>query len=226
MIKTEGIVLSKRNSYNEDIFLTLFTEKFGKMNVIVKRAKSYRSALHASTRVFVCSDFIMRPASVPIVTSADIVNSNLKLLDDFEAITNASYLCELVNLTTREEYAERRIYLLLKDGLASLLSEEIDRDLIRAYFVIQLCRELGVMPSLTEEGAFQDELIDMFRRYRLDFDDLPRCIRFLRYLLEVDYSRLRHTKRDSRLFVEINTMGETILKDTLDIADIKSNQLL
>lgn len=217
MIKTEGIVLSKRNSYNEDVFLTLFTEKYGKMNVVVKRSKSYRSSLNASTRVFVCSDFILRPASIPLIVSADIIHSNLKLLDDLDHIISASYLCEIVNLTTVEAYCEKRIYYLLKEGLRFLSTGEVDPLLLRAFFLVQLCVELGVMPT-----SIEDEMSLPLR----ELSALPRCLRFVQYLSRVDYPRLRHTKKDKGLFADVVKVGEMILKETLDISDIKSNQLM
>lgn len=225
MIKTEGIVLSKRNSYNEDVFLTLFTEKFGKMNVVVKRSKSYRSSLNASTRIFVCSDYILRPAigpsAVPSVIGADIVHSNLRLLDDLECIANASYLCELVNMTTVEENSEKTIYLLLKEGLLHIAAGEIDRSLLRAFFLANLCRELGVMPN-----TLDDEHNGVLRSFFLDRDQLSRCVRFLHYLADVNYSRLRHTKRDQNLFSGAIAFCEMILKETLGISDIRSNRLI
>lgn len=216
--------MSRRNSYNEDVFLTVFTEKYGKMNVVAKRSKSYKSPLNASTRVFVCSDFIFKPASVPIVLHADIVQSHLSLLDDLDRIASAAYLCELVNLTTREEFSEQDIYRLLKDCLSYLCRTEARLTLMRAFFIARLCRELGVLS--TESEHFSNEIESVLMRHRIVIEDIPRCVRFLHYLIQSELPRLMHAKNDTRLFSETVTVCETILRETLDIPPIKSTRLM
>lgn len=232
-MKTQGIVLSRRNSYNEDVFLTIFTEKYGKMNVVAKRAKSYRSVLSTSTRVFVCSDFILKPASTPVVYSADPISSNFSLLDDLNRIANASYAAELIMLTTREEFAERGIYILLKQYLHMLCSADspnlpeskrINTVLLRAHFVVNLCRELGLISA--DSPDFREEMKQIIRKYRLNVADPERLKRFLDYLAKQQAERLNHTRTDEMLFYEAIACAEALLTDFMDIPPIKSRLLL
>lgn len=149
MIKTEGIVLSKRSSYNDDVFLTVFTKKYGIMDVVAKRAKSLRSAFNSSTGVFVRDDMILQPKNSAFeLVSADILESNLGILEDIESISSASYMVELLRKTLGAEQAEEEIYSLLSESLAVVSKRAASLRIVRCHFVCNLCFHLGVLPSM------------------------------------------------------------------------------
>lgn len=223
-MKTEGIVLSRRGSFNDDFFLTLFTEKYGRMNVVAKRSKSYKSPLNASTRVFVCSDFVLKPASVPIVTSADIVRSNLSLMEDFDALSTASYVAELVLKTTREDYAERGLYYALREVYALLDAKTVRPRLIQAYFLVRLCSVLGILsvaPDVLSDT--EEELRVLVGHRKLSPYDISKLVRFFAYLSRCDLGR---TRVDEKLFLQAIDTCEVLLREYLDIGEIKSREFL
>ncbi len=238
LLKTEGIVISRRNSYNSDVFLTLFTKKYGKLDVLAKRSKSYKSKLNASSRSFVCSEYILKAASVPIVMSADILCSNLSILDSYESLATASYLSEFVQKTTREEHSEPRLYLLLKDLLALLAGKNVPAGIIRAYFVTRLCDELGIMPNLEvcnrcgvsggESDFASVEFGRLCENCSQGHDDPvgSRLFRFLCYLQQISPDRLHKIKLDKGLLKGATDFSERLLFYHLDIGEIKSKELL
>ncbi len=237
-MKTEGIVLAKRSSYNTDVFLTLFTQKYGKLDVIAKRSKSYKSKLNASSRSFVCSEYLLKAASVPIVMSADIVSSNLSIMDNYDALASASYLSELVMKTTREEHAEPRLYHMLKSALAFLAEGSVSPRLIRTFFVTKLCVELGVMPEMTHcfacggEGAEDDFLSVEHGRLCKEcvqgvcIPSTGRLFRFLIYMQQSDISRAPAVRCEPFLMDKAAGFSERLLQYHLDIGEIKSKELI
>lgn len=238
MLKTEGIVISRRNSYNSDVFLTLFTKKYGKLDVVAKRSKSYKSKLNASSRSFVCSEYILKEATVPIVMSADILYSNLSILDEYDALASASYLSEFVLKSTREEHPEPELYFLLKASLKLLAEKKVSPSIIRAYFVTRLCVELGVMPNLEccnrcgKNGGETDFVSIEYGRVcekcagGSDSPAESRLFRFLSYLRQVTPDRLYKIKMDEILMKRAVLFSENLLLYHLDIGNIKSKELL
>lgn len=226
MMRTEGIVLSKRNSYNDDVFLTIFTEKYGQMNVVAKRSKSYRSPLNAATRVFVRADFILKPARTPYIVSADVVTSNLSILDDFSRIANATYLSEIVLKCTREDVAEKEIYGLLKESLTLLAEDAVSPHLIRACAAVKLCRFIGIMPDISGENPVASEELSAFLNADPPYRDEVKFIRFIRYLIAVPTTRLRRTSVDENLLRAAVRFSERLMKEFLDISVIKSNEMI
>lgn len=185
-MKTEGIVIKRNDSFNSDVFLTLLTERYGKLNVVARRSKPLKSPLAASSKLFVCSHYDLKIGSVPSVIQASIVQSNASLMDDYDAMMYASYITELMEKCTREEYVEPGLYHLLRSSLdvlaktaavkaiANREGQDVVREasgvveprLVRVHFLVQLLLELGLMPELDRCHSCSAELIeDVFFRF-------------------------------------------------------------
>ncbi len=237
MIKTEGIVISRRNSYNDDVFLTIFTKKFGVIDAVAKRAKSFRSPINPSTRAFVCADFIMKPQSPPLIVNADIIYSNLGILDDIESISSASYIVEIVKKTLPEGLAEADIYDLTRGSMKVLNDKAAQCSIVRCHFVCNLCSMLGILPDLSvcnrcgSAGSDDDRLSPRDGRICRECADSeympadPRFFRFIDYLLKVRSARLAHTVAEAELIKKASDFSEALLRHHLGIENIKSKEL-
>lgn len=246
-MKTEGIVIRRNDSFNSDVFLTLLTERYGKLNVVARRSKSMKSPLSASSKLFVCSIYELKAANIPSVVQASIVQSHASLMDDYDAMMYASYIAELMDKCTREEYVEPELYYLLRESLNILARHAaakkgekkpgisdfiptISPQLVRVHFLARVLSELGLMPEMNHCHACGTPLNeDVFFQY----DGGCLCkechrgagsfatgqmVRFIQYLAAVSSERLVKTNVDSLL---IHRTAELLEKLLLTMADIK-----
>lgn len=120
IIKTEAIVLSKMNYSDSSIIVTLYTEKNGKVSVIVKGARSPKSKLSrvidALNRIEVIY-YKKLNRELQIVSSADLISYYPKTKSDLESTKFAFAVLELVRNLTVEDESNERLY----KGLVKIL---------------------------------------------------------------------------------------------------------
>lgn len=254
-MKTEGIVIRRNDSFNSDVFLTLLTERYGKLNVVARRSKSLKSPLSASSKLFVCSIYELKAANVPSVIQTSIVQSHSALMDDYDAMMYASYITELMDKCTREEYVESGLYFLLKDSLGILaktaafnhsLKKNSDSDsvprispqLVRVHFLSRLLSELGLMPEmdachscgtlLTEDVFFRFDGGCLCKDCQMGIGSFAtgQMVRFIQYLSSVPSKRLVRTRVDPLLVYRTSELLEKLLVTLADIKKLNSKEFL
>ncbi len=146
--KTKAVVLSRRNVGEADQILTLYSEKFGKIQV---KAKGIRKPLAKMTG-------FLEPLNLVALRLAegkktDIV-TGVESLDFFEGaktnlprISAGYYFVELLESLVHDREKNIRIYQLLVDSLRFLASGA-NPHLLRAYFGLNLLALLGYRPEL------------------------------------------------------------------------------
>lgn len=223
ILKTEGIVISRRGSYNQDIYLTLMTREEGRMDVIAKRSKSYKSALNAASRTFVCAEYILLTRyKTPVVQSADILSANFEILDSLNLIGCASYIAEITIKTLPENVPEERIYYLLKESLALLAEGKLSTLKIRAHYIYNLCFELGLSPADALKSGEMGEGL----RMQIGGDKFERLLKFFDYLGKIEPRRLFRTNVEDSLLKQCISVCESVLAQNFGIDEIKSNAML
>jgi DNA repair protein RecO (recombination protein O) len=146
ILKTEAVVLNKINYGDTSSIVSLFTEDYGKLSVIVKGARSPKSKygkivdpvnhLHI---VFYKKD----TREVQLISSADIVDHFPKLKNDLDKIKYAYAILELVKALMAEHEANKKIF----KGIVRILtrldtSNELPEISFGRFFVFFL-KEIG-----------------------------------------------------------------------------------
>ncbi|MFZ5946060.1 MAG: DNA repair protein RecO [Bacillota bacterium] len=125
ILKTQAIVLRSRNYSEADQLLTLFTEKSGKLNAIVKGVKKPASKLRGGVQVFSLTNIALYLGkNLATVTQAEVINSFFPLREDLLRMSCAAYISELVDALVPEEERDETLYNLLLVGLHILSLEE------------------------------------------------------------------------------------------------------
>jgi len=157
---TKAIVL-KRDSFREaDNFLTLYTQNLGKIRVRVKAAKKPYSKLSGHTEPFCQTNFMLaKSRTVDIVCNAQTLKSFSCLKKDLTKISAAYYVCEIVDLLTKEALSNEKIYNLLEStlGLIESASSALEVKLIIRYFEFRLLAVLGFKPAIDHCPTCQNE---------------------------------------------------------------------
>ncbi|HSX18881.1 MAG TPA: DNA repair protein RecO [Candidatus Saccharimonadales bacterium] len=146
-LRTEGIILRRRNFGEADRLITLYTKDFGKLTAIAKGVRRPRSkkAGHLELASH-CKVFIAKGKNIDILTEVELKKA-FGIDNLTEDKTNRIYhLLELIDVLTVENQKNVPIYNLLLEFLKHLQSED-NFQLISSIFKIKLMSQLGFFSS-------------------------------------------------------------------------------
>lgn len=141
--KTEGIILKRRNIYEADRILTVFTKKHGKIKVKavgVRRINSRRSPHIELLNYGILSLYTSKTMS--ILTEIETLENFSEIKKNLTKVGFAYHLCELVDGLCPENQENAFIFNLLRRTLLRLSCEE-DIAIIIHEFEIELLTNLG-----------------------------------------------------------------------------------
>jgi DNA repair protein RecO (recombination protein O) len=120
-LKTEGVIIKRKNYSEADRILTVFTKYHGKIQVkasgirrIPSRRASHVELLNFSTLT------LYKGKGMPVLTEAQTIESYSAIKDNLRAIGDAYHLCELTDSLCPENQENSQVFDLLKDALNNL----------------------------------------------------------------------------------------------------------
>jgi DNA repair protein RecO (recombination protein O) len=146
-IRTEGIVLRRKDFGESDRILTLFTRKLGRISGIAKGSRKPSSKISGHLELFMRSSFLIsRGRNLHLITQAEVLEDFNSLRKDLKGIGLGSYIVELVDAVTYEEGSNLKLYDLLVTTL-SALNKAGDPAIITHYFELHLLGLVGFQPE-------------------------------------------------------------------------------
>lgn len=146
-IRTEGIILRRRDFGESDRILVLFTRKLGRISGIAKGSRKPSSKIAGHLELFMRSSFLIsRGRNLQLITQAEVLDSFDRLREDLLGIGQGSYIVELVDAVTFEEGSNLNLYELLLTTLEALNSGD-DQTIITHFFELHLLGLVGFQPE-------------------------------------------------------------------------------
>ena len=143
----EGIVLSRRNSGESDRRITLLTRDFGKIDAVAKGARKAASRLGSSTEPLSIAVFgIAAGKHANFVTQAQPVGRFSGLRSDFDRLSMALALLELVDAVAPVDQPDPEIYDLLEKSLNSL-TDHPKPQVVMVWAEVRLLEASGFAPQ-------------------------------------------------------------------------------
>lgn len=227
LIKLQGVVLKNINLGESDKIITLYTDKFGKIDVVVHGARKTKSKFMASTQPFCYGEYVLYGGkNLYTLSQSSIIDSFQGLLMDLKSLSYGSYFLELIdNLNEKESKNVSMLALLLKT-LYIMLNGEIDLDILRLTVEFKAISLSGYMPQiracvkcnskLINEGYFDIvnggvrciKCGNNFEYYRLNFEE----IQFLHILKNIKLENLRDIKYDIKVLIFIQDIITKYIK--------------
>ena len=147
--KQNGLVLSERDFGENDKLLTILTERYGKVVVIAKGAKSVRNRHMPSTQLFAYSSLSLRKkGNFYYITESDLIENYYDIRADLSKLALASFVCDVVNDVTNEGNNDDEILRLTLNILYAISKDIKPLEVIRATFELRLAKELGFSPDI------------------------------------------------------------------------------
>ena len=135
ILNTQGIVLKAVRYKENDVILTLFTRKLGKVSAIAKGAKRNKSSLLSSAQLFSYANYTLkRKGNMYTVNQSDTIKS----------FYDISY--KLVEGSTCENQTNNRLFIPLAQTLYLYTQENTDKKFITRAFELKFLDYIGFRP--------------------------------------------------------------------------------
>ncbi len=150
-IRTQAIILSRRDFGEADRLLTLLTPARGKLRAIAKGARKPNARLSGHVELFARSDCLLHQGrNLAILTQAELIEPYLGLRDDLQRGAYASYAVELLDrFTADDEDDVGGLFALLDDTLTRIANSR-DPRLATRFYELALLDVVGFKPELSE----------------------------------------------------------------------------
>lgn len=149
ILNTQGIVLKAVRYKENDVILTLFTRKLGKVAAIARGAKKNKSSLLSSSQLFSYSNYTLkRQGNMYRVSQSDTIKSFYDISYDIEAFSYATYVTKLVENTTLENQTNNRLFVLLAQTLYLYTQENVDKKFVTRAFELKFLDYMGFRPVI------------------------------------------------------------------------------
>ncbi|MFO7524168.1 MAG: DNA repair protein RecO [Ignavibacteriaceae bacterium] len=122
IVKTEAVVLSKINFRDTSLILSVYTEMYGKMTVIIKGGRNPRSRFGMTADPLNHVQMVIYKKDnrdIQLLSSADIISHYPRIKEDLDKTQYALAIMELIKKLTSENESNKKLF----KGLVKILSQ-------------------------------------------------------------------------------------------------------
>jgi len=150
--KIKGLVIKTQNINENDKYLTVLCEEYGKISFKAAGVRSFKSKNLASAQPFAYSEFtVLRTQNFTRMNEAQVIENFYDLRLDVASLALASYLAEIAGIIcVSETEDDGGILRLLLNSLHVLSNKKSPRKIIKAVFELRVLSQSGFMPNLEE----------------------------------------------------------------------------
>lgn len=161
-IKKNGLVIQEKDLGENDKLLTILTERYGKVFVVAKGAKSVRNRHMASCQLFSYATFGLRKrGNYYYIVDSDLIESYYDIRTDITKLALASYVCDVVNDIVQEGNNEDNILRLTLNTFFAIAKNIKALDFIKASFELRIATESGFAPNIDACSQCENEEINL-----------------------------------------------------------------
>ena len=242
ILNTQGIVLKSVRYKENDVILTLFTRKLGKVSAIAKGAKRNKSSLLSSAQLFSYANYTLkRKGNMYTVNQADTIKSFYDISYDIDAFSYATYITKLVEDSTLENQTNNRLFILLAQTLYLYTQENKDKKFITRAFELKFLDYIGFRPVVNRcsscgnksvssstfnvyEGGLLCDLCSKTTEENINLD--VTTIKLMEYILNNDILTCSKAKVSNYITYELEKVLKQYLNTYIENISFKSLYLL
>lgn len=242
ILNTQGIVLKAVRYEENDVILTLFTRKLGKIAALAKGAKRNKSSFLSSSQLFSYSNYTLKKqGNMYRVSQSDIIKSFYDISYDIDAFSYATYITKLVEGSTLENQTNNRLFILLAQTLHLYTQNDVDKQFITRAFEIKFLDYIGFKPVVNRccscgskdlkvpvfnvsEGGTLCGICSEHSENNLKID--VTTVRLMEYILSNDILKCSKAKVSKYITYELGKILNKYLNTYIDNVNLKSLYLL
>lgn len=161
--KAEAIVLKTLNYGDTSKIITLYSKESGRLKLIAKGVRSPKSkarGLFQPTRHLQVIYYSKPGAGLQIFKAGELINGFFGLGNDFDRLTLAQVIVELLDRSVEDEAPHPELFQLLTTTLSRLADPGITAAETYWFFHLHLLRELGFRPHVEHCSLCRNPLND------------------------------------------------------------------
>ncbi len=168
---TRGIILSRTDYGEADRILSFLTSDHGKVRAIAKGVRKSQSKLAGGIELFSVSDLtlIIGRGEINTLISSRLVRHYGNIVKNIERTNLAYELLKNINRATEDE-PEAAYFKLLDQSLAAIDDPQLDLNLTKLWFDMQLLKLAGHIPNL-HTNSVGAKLADS-KTYNVDLEQM------------------------------------------------------
>ena len=162
--EVKGLVIHETPLKDNDRFLDILTEKYGRISVYGRGVRSYKSKNMASTMPMTYSDFILdrQKDNFIVLCEADKIESYGDPTIGLEVNALCMYVCDVIREFALPEQDSSGLLRLALNTLYASTHKLYEQDLIKASFELRIMSDEGFMPDLSCCGTCYCSVNDNF----------------------------------------------------------------
>ena len=161
--KSEAVVLKTLNHGDTSKIITLYSRESGRLKLIAKGVRSPKSkaaGLFQPTRHLQVVYYAKPNSDLQMFKSGELVNGFFGLEDDFDRLTLAQVVVELLERSVEDEQSHPVLFELLVDTLKRLSDKNTAASGAYWFFHLQLLSELGFRPHVGHCSTCREPLVE------------------------------------------------------------------
>lgn len=221
-IKQNGLVIFERDLGENDKLLTILTERYGKLPVIAKGAKSLRNRNMPSSQIFCYASFGLRKrGNYYYIVDSDLIENYFDIRSDVLKHSLASFVCDVVNDVCQEGNNDDEILRLALNILYAISKEIKPLEVIRAAFEIRLAAELGFAPDIRACHLCQESSDSMYY-----FDIIDGIITCEKCKSKVNFNLEDNPFSEKGLGKPLLIVTKAVVDAIIYISEVKQSRIL
>ena len=167
--KVKGLVIKVKNINENDKYLTVLCEEYGKISFKAAGVRNYKSKYIAVAQPFAYSEFtIFKTPAFIRMNEASVIESFYEIRLDLASLALAVYLSDIASvICVGENKDDGDILRLLLNTLHIINNKKMPNKTIKAVFELRALSKSGFMPNLEEceicsRRRFDDDIVTFF----------------------------------------------------------------
>ena len=147
---SQAIVLNKKNFSDSSVICTIYSEKYGKVSIIAKGARSIKNSSGATLEPLNHIDLVYyyKPKrNIQLFKEGSIIKKHYNISDNYKKSLNSLIILDILNYTSYVESPCNIIFRLIKSSLHYINKSPEDKTIYYyLFFKLQLLIYLGYQP--------------------------------------------------------------------------------
>jgi len=152
IIKIKGLIVKIKNINENDKYLTVLCEEYGKISFKASGVRNYKSKNMAATQPFAYSEFtLFRTPTFIRMNEAQVIENFYAIRLDLASLALAVYLSDIAAVMCVSDSGENgEILRLLLNSLHIISNKKMPNKIIKAVYELRALTKSGFMPNLEE----------------------------------------------------------------------------
>ena len=148
IIKVKGLVVKIKNISENDKYLTVLTEEYGKIIFRASGVRNFKSKNLTSTQLFAYSEFtLLKMPNFTRMNEAQLIENFYDIRLNLNSLALATYIADVASVICVEGKDEDGILSLILNTLYVLSKNKMPNQVIKGVFEMRILSKSGFMPN-------------------------------------------------------------------------------